>query len=80
MTDNQIEQEIQAKGKTAARVTPADIEANIANEHYFTAADGTMAVQANTSPAFPPVPGDGASPMTGIETADVGDNLEGMQP
>ena len=40
MTDNQIEQEIQAKGKTAARVTPADIEANIANEHYFTAADG----------------------------------------
>ena len=37
-------------------------------------------VQANTSPAFPPVPDDGASPMTGIETADVGDNLEGMQP
>lgn len=37
-------------------------------------------VQANTSPAFPPVPEDGASPMTGIETADVGDNLEGMQP
>ena len=40
MTDNQIEQEIQDKGLTAPRVTPADIEANIANEHYFTAADG----------------------------------------
>ena len=34
-------------------------------------------VQQNTSPTFPPVPDDGASPMTGIETADVGDNLQG---
>lgn len=41
-TDAQIEQEIQAKGKTAARITPADIEANIASEHYFTAADGVV--------------------------------------
>ncbi len=40
MTDQQIEQEIQAKGLTAPRVTPADIEANIAAEHYFTAAEG----------------------------------------
>ena len=40
MTDNQIEDEIQAKGLTAPRVTPADIEANIASEHYFTADDG----------------------------------------
>lgn len=39
-TDAQIEQEIQAKGKTAARITPADIEANIVSEHYFTAEDG----------------------------------------
>ena len=38
-TDEAIEQEIQAKGKTAARVTPADIEANIASEHYFVASD-----------------------------------------
>ena len=38
--DSAIEQEIQAKGKTAPRVTPDDIEANIASEHYFTAADG----------------------------------------
>lgn len=36
-TDNQIEQEIQAKGLTAPRVTPADIEANIARDYYFTA-------------------------------------------
>ncbi len=35
-----IEQEIQAKGKTAPRVTPADIEANIRECHYFTALDG----------------------------------------
>lgn len=40
MNDNEIEQDIQAKGKTAPRVTPADIEANIVREHYFTAADG----------------------------------------
>lgn len=35
-----IEQEIQAKGLTAPRVTPADIEAEIASEHYFTASQG----------------------------------------
>lgn len=40
--DSSIEQEIQAKGLTAPRVTPADIEANIASEHYFTAFDGTL--------------------------------------
>ena len=34
-----IEQEIQAKGLTAPRVTPADIESNIASEHYFVASD-----------------------------------------
>lgn len=40
-TDDQgIEQLIQAKGKTAPRVTPADIEDNIVSEHYFTARDG----------------------------------------
>lgn len=41
MTDDKnIEDEIQAKGLTALRVMPADIEANIASEHYFTASDG----------------------------------------
>jgi hypothetical protein len=39
-SDAAIEQQIQAKGKTAPRVTPGDIEANIHHEHYFTAAEG----------------------------------------
>lgn len=40
MTTNQaIEQEIQAKGLTAPRVTPDDIEANIASENYFMAGE-----------------------------------------
>lgn len=34
-------------------------------------------VNANTSPAFPPVPDDGASPMAGIETPSPTDNLQG---
>ena len=42
MNDSQIEQEIQAKGLTAPRITPADIEANIASEHYFTAMGGAL--------------------------------------
>ncbi|MBE5528127.1 hypothetical protein A9J41_11485 [Laribacter hongkongensis] len=37
---DKIEQEIQNKGKTAPRITPSDIEANIASEHYFTGWDG----------------------------------------
>ena len=40
MNDQTIEQEIQAKGLTAPRITPQDIEANIVSEHYFTARDG----------------------------------------
>lgn len=32
-------------------------------------------VRQNTSPTFPPVPDEGASPMQGIETPDTGDNL-----
>jgi hypothetical protein len=40
-TENQtIEAKIIAKGKTAPRVTPADLQANIVAVHYFTAADG----------------------------------------
>lgn len=35
-----LEREIQAKGLTAPRVTPARIESVIASEHYFTAAEG----------------------------------------
>lgn len=40
--------------------------------------DGAMPpVNANTSPTFPPVPDDGTSPMEGIETPAVTDNLQG---
>ena len=35
-----LEREIQAKANKAPRVTPADIEGEIASEHYFTAEDG----------------------------------------
>ena len=35
----------------APRVTPADIEANIASEYFFTAADA-VTVEASRSPAF----------------------------
>lgn len=45
MNDEQIEQQIQAKGLTAPRITPEDIEANIASEHYFTARDGVVGVE-----------------------------------
>lgn len=45
MTDQSIEQEIQAKGLTAPRVTPADLQANIVSEHYFTAADGAYGAE-----------------------------------
>lgn len=36
-SDPSIERDIQAKGLTAPRVTPADIQANIVSAHYFTA-------------------------------------------
>lgn len=44
MTDQAIENEIQQKGLNAPRITPADVEANIASEHYFTAGDGIAGV------------------------------------
>lgn len=63
MTDPQVEQEIQAKGLTAPRVTPADIEANIASEHYFTAKDGMLGATIDSDAAVNrflawPVPAD----------------------
>lgn len=42
--DQAIEQEIQAKGLAAPRVTPKDLEA-IASKHYFTAAEGVYGAQ-----------------------------------
>ena len=56
-TDTAIEQEIQAKGKTAARVTPGDIEANIVSAHYFTAADGVCGtMDEDSTPQSHPCP------------------------
>lgn len=43
MNDQAIENEIQSKGLTAPRVTPADIEANIVGEFYFAGIDGVDA-------------------------------------
>lgn len=40
MSEQTIEQQIRSRGLTAPRVTSVTIEANIASEHYFTAADG----------------------------------------
>ena len=42
MTDKTIEQEIQAKGLTAPRVTTDDIKANIKSEFFFTAQNGVI--------------------------------------
>jgi hypothetical protein len=55
--DSAIEQEILAKGLTAPRVTPGDIEANIAGEYYFTAQDGVVGESVATGKAC----GDGTS-------------------
>jgi hypothetical protein len=46
MTDQSIEAEIQAKGKTAPRVTPDDIQREIVGESYFSAADGVRGASA----------------------------------
>ena len=50
-TDTEIEQQIQAKGKTAARVTPDRLKEVIASEHYFTAADGVAGAFTNAQVA-----------------------------
>lgn len=50
-----IEQEIQAKGLTAPRITPADVEANIVSEHCFTAMDGVCGNQMQALPGYQPL-------------------------
>ncbi len=47
--DQAIEQEIQSKGLTAPRVTPSDLKANIASEHYFTGFDGVLGAYKNNN-------------------------------
>lgn len=61
MTEKSIEQDIQAAGKTAPRITPAHIDNVIASEHYFTAADGDFLARSdeaklNNDPHTAPVP------------------------
>lgn len=51
--DASVEQMIQDKGKIAPRIKPADLEAVITSEWYFTAGDGCHAVQTNGSPGEP---------------------------
>jgi len=58
--DAGIENLLQLKGKTAPRVTPEDLEAAIASEHYFTAADGVVGEQIKRIPYL--VPG-GVGPL-----------------
>ncbi|WP_447839212.1 Gp49 family protein [Enterobacter cloacae] len=59
MSDKDIEQEIQAKGLTAPRVTPQRIDSIISHELYFTAQQGvfgeaaTHATELKDTPAFP---------------------------
>ena len=59
-SDSAVEQQIQAKGKTAFRVTPADVQSSIASEHYFTAAEGESAANScygNVGDSGPPALG-----------------------
>jgi len=53
MQDNDVEKEIQQKGLTAPRVTPTDIENNIASEHYFTARDGVAGYHGGLPDPYP---------------------------
>lgn len=48
-----IESEIQAKCLTAPRITPADIEANIVCDTYFTAHDGVTGASYNHKAGIP---------------------------
>lgn len=62
-TDDQgIEQMIQAKGKTAPRITPDDLKANIKSEHYFTAADAV---------GLPPIEGVDYIPPREVSSLDL---------
>ena len=45
--DRGIEHLLQAKGLTAPRVTPQELEANIVSEHYFTAGAAVEAQRVN---------------------------------
>ena len=68
MSDQQIEQEIQAKGANVApRITSADIEANIVSEHYFTARDGRRGAIANSTYVGRENPQPGDADLTALD-------------
>lgn len=58
--DDSVEQEIRSKGLNAPRITPQDVEAAIASEAYFTAAEGFMghawATMSDSRSMKPPAP------------------------
>ncbi len=58
-----IESEIIAKGKTAPRVTPADLQANIESWWYFTAAQGVEGAAAAGTPFTEQPPVGAVSPL-----------------
>lgn len=51
MNDQEVEQAIQAKGKTAPRITPADIQAAISGEFTFTVGNAARALNCPVSGA-----------------------------
>ena len=67
MSDESNEQEIQSKGLTAPRITPADIEANIVSEHYFTARDGRRGAIANSTYVGRENPQPGDADLTALD-------------
>lgn len=63
--DDAIEQEIIAKGKTAPRVTPDDIKANIVREDYFTGWQGAQLAYWGESDPDNPKPVEGQPDQNG---------------
>ena len=63
--DKVIETMILAKDLTAPRITPADIEANIASEYYFTAWEGAQLAYWGDSDPENPKPAEGGPDMNG---------------
>jgi hypothetical protein len=57
---------------------PAGVDPNFPQPQGLMPPQGMPPVQQNTSPAFPPVPQQGGSPMAGIETPATDDNLSGV--
>ena len=69
MNEAELEQQIQDKGLTALRITPAYIEANIASEHYFTAGEGVIGAFA--AGEFDSHSGDSVTLLRGAASAEV---------